>query len=194
MNHRCRKFWALVLSASVLATGCQPQQPFYCKEDGDLSHYLDVATDIEYPDVDEPSLDEVNCAQAPLTLKNSDNYEMWDLSLEEAVRITLCNSQVMRQLGVRVQSFAPETISRTLVSPVAVTTTYDPALAESVTGLSVGSPFQGSGPEAALSEFDAQLDASVFWEKNHRLQNTQLSSADFHQDASNFTSGITKTT
>src|SRR3990172_8253731 len=197
MNHRCRKFWALVLSASVLATGCQPQQPFYCKEDGDLSHYLDVATDIEYPDVDEPSLDEVNCAQAPLTLKNTDNYEMWDLSLEESVRITLCNSQVMRQLGARVQSFAPETISRTLVSPVAVTTTYDPALAETVTGLSVGSPFQGSGPEAALSEFDAQLDASVFWEKNRRPQNRPNTGfflpPIFAQDLGNFTSGITNT-
>ena len=95
---------ALVLSASILATGCQPQQPFYCKEDGDLSHYLDVATEIEYPDVDEPSLDEVELRSAPLTLKNTDNYEMWDLSLEEAVRITLCNSQVMRQLGARVRA------------------------------------------------------------------------------------------
>jgi outer membrane protein TolC len=200
MKNRCRKCWALVLSASVLATGCQPQQPFYCKEDGDLSHYLDVATEIEYPDVHEPSLDEVNCAQAPLTLKNTENYEMWDLSLEEAVRITLCNSQVMRQLGARIQSFAPETISRTLVSPVAVTTTYDPALAESVTGLSVGSPFQGSGPEAALSEFDAQLDSSVFWEKNRRPQNransgisAQISPIIFAQDLGTYTSGITKT-
>ncbi len=180
MNHRCRKRLALVLSASLLATGCQPQQPFFFKEDGDLSHYLDVATEIEYPDVEEPSLDEVNCAKPPLTLKNTDNYEMWDLSLEEAMHITLCNSQVMRQLGARVQSFAPETISRTLVSPVAVTTAYDPALAETVTGLSVGEPFQGSGPEAALSEFDAQLDASVFWEKNHRPQNTStISTSDF---------------
>ncbi len=201
MNQRSRKFWALMLSASVLATGCQPQQPFYFKEDGDLSHYLDVATEIEYPDVNEPSLAEVNCAKAPLTLKNTDNYEMWDLPLEEAVHITLSNSQVMRQLGARVQSFAPETISRTLVSPVAVTTTYDPALAESVTGLSVGSPFQGSGPEAALSEFDAQLDASVFWEKNRRPQNransgisAQISPIIFAQDTGVFTSGVTKTT
>jgi outer membrane protein TolC len=194
MNHRCRKSWALVLSATVLATGCQPQQPFFFKEDGDLSHYLDVATEIEYPDVEEPLLDEVNCAQAPLTLKNTDNYEMWDLSLEEATHITLCNSQVMRQLGARVQSFAPETISRTLVSPVAVTTAYDPALAETVTGLSVGEPFQGSGPEAALSEFDAQLDASMFWEKNHRPQNReQISPPIFSQHLGTFTSGITKT-
>ncbi len=85
----------------MLASGCRPTQPFYFMEDGDLSHYLDVATDIEYPDVEEQSLDEVTGALPPLTLKNSDSYEMWDLTLEEATRITLCNSQVMRQLGDR---------------------------------------------------------------------------------------------
>ena len=201
MNRPYRKFWSLVLSASLVAPGCAPQQPFYCREDGDLSHYVDVATDIEYPDVEEPSLNEVMNTLPPLTLKNTDNYEMWDLPLEEVVKITLCNSQVMRQLGGRIQSTAPETISRTLVSPVAVTTTYDPALVETTTGLSVGSPFQGSGTEAALSEFDAQLDASIFWEKNRRPQNrpasgvaAQFAPPIFAQDAATFTSGITKTT
>ncbi len=201
MNRQFRTFWSLILIVSMLVTGCAPQQPFYCREDGDLSHYLDVATDIEYPDVAEPSLHEVTHALPPLTLKNTDNYEIWDLPLSEVVQVTLCNSQVMRQLGGRVASAAPETISRTLVSPVAVTTTYDPALAESVTGLSVGSPFQGSGPEAALSEFDAQLDASVFWEKNRRPQNRvdvgiggTISPPIFAQETGNFTTGITKTT
>jgi outer membrane protein TolC len=204
MNHRCRRSWALVLSATVLATGCQPQQPFFFKEDGDLSHYLDVATEIEYPDVEEPTLDEVNCARPPLTLKNTEDYEMWDLTLEEVIHITLCNSQVMRNLGGRLEGQggsngidgSETTISQQIVSPVALTSTYDPALAESVTGLSVGSPFQGSGPEAALSEFDAQLDASVFWEKNDRPQNSN--SLNFRpdvlqQDLGTFGSGITKT-
>jgi outer membrane protein TolC len=100
-----------------------------------------------------------------------ENYEIWDLSLNQAVQITLCRSQVMRQLGGRVVSAAPETISRTLVSPVAITTTYDPALVDSTTGLTPGNVFQGNGTEAALSEFDAQLDASVFWEKNREPQN-----------------------
>lgn len=202
MKQHFRKLLSLVLSTSIVATGCQPTQPFYFKEDGDLSHYLDVATDIEYPDVDEPTLDEVNGALPPLTLRNTENYEIWDLTLEEVVHITLCNSQVMRQIGARVQSSAPETISRTLVSPVAVTTTYDPALTESVTGLSVGSPFQGQGVEAALSDFDARLDASVFWEKNRRPQNRRgsgdplsvIAPSIFAQDLGNFTSGITKTT
>ncbi|MCI0493083.1 MAG: TolC family protein, partial [Planctomycetes bacterium] len=200
MDRQSRKYITLLLSASLLASGCQPQQPFFFKEDGDLSHYLDVATEIEYPDVEEPALDEVNNARPPLTLKNTEDYEMWDLPLQEVVQITLCNSQVMRQTGVRVQSTAPETISRTLVSPVGLTTTYDPALAESVTGLSVGSPFLGLGPEAALSEFDAQLNASVFWEKNHRPQNRPntgfgalLFPPILAQDLGTFSSGISKT-
>ena len=102
----------------------------------------------------------------------------------------------MRQLGGRIASTAPETISRTLVSPVAVTTTYDPALVETTTGLSVGDPFNGSGAEAALSEFDAQLDASVFWEKNRRPQNrvptrsaTRFRPQIFAQDTGTFTIG-----
>src|SRR5262245_5016231 len=196
MNRQCRKFWCLVLSAAMLAPGCAPQQPFYCREDGDLSHYIDVATEIEYPDVNEPSLDEVNCTRAPLTLKNTEDYTIWDVTLQEAVQITLCNSQVMRQLGARVQSNAPETVSRTLISPVAVTTTYDTALQETATGLSVGEPFNGQGPEAALSAFDAQLDASVFWEKNREPQNPNFAGVFtpiLSQDTSTFTSGITKT-
>jgi len=201
MNRQLDRICSLVLSASLVVSGCAPQQPFYFKEDGDLSHYLDVATDIEYPDVEAPPLDEVTHALPPLTLKNSENYQMWDLPLAEVVRITLCNSQVMRQLGGRVQSLAPETISRTIISPVAVTTTYDPALIETTTGQSVGSPFQGAGVEAALSEFDAQLDASVFWEKNDRPQNRPaggiaggLFPSVFQQDLGNFTMGITKLT
>ena len=35
-------------------------------------------------------------------------------------QITLCRSQVMRQLGGRVVSTAPDTISRTIINPVAV--------------------------------------------------------------------------
>ena len=128
MNGQSRKYLSLVLIASMLTPGCAPQQPFYCREDGDLSHYLGVATDLEYPDVQESPTCEVQNTLAPLTLKNTDNYEIWDLSLNEAVQITLCRSQVMRQLGGRVVSTAPETITRTRVSPVAVTTTYDPAL------------------------------------------------------------------
>lgn len=196
MNRQTRKFWSLVLIASMCTPGCAPQQPFYCRENGDLSHYLGVATQIEYPDTQESPSCEVNNTLPPLTLKNPDNYQIWDLSLNEAVQITLCRSQVMRQLGGRVVSTAPDTISRTIVNPVSITTTYDPALTETTTGVSVGDPFNGSGTEAALSDFDARWDTSVFWEKNRQPQNANnfLSPEILAQDSGNFTSGITKTT
>jgi outer membrane protein TolC len=196
MKRQSRAFLSWMLIVSTVATGCAPQQPFYCREDGDLSHYLDVATQIEYPDVEEPSLCEVQNTLAPLTLKNTENYEIWDLPLSEVIHITLCNSQVMRQAFVQRVGAAPDTISRTLITPGVIQTSYDPALVETVTGLSVGSPFQGSGPEAALSEFDAQLDASVFWERNHRPQNRNFIGAPsvFQQDLGTGTLGITKTT
>jgi outer membrane protein TolC len=202
MKRHVRKFLSLALSASVIASGCKPTQPYYFKEDGDLSHYLDVATDIEYPDVDEPQLEEVTSTLPPLTLKNADAYVPWDLSLEEVVRITLCNSQVMRQVGARVQVNAPDTISRTLINPVVPVTAYDPALMESSYGLPTGVNLPGAtGVEAALSEFDARWDASVSWEKNRQPQNrpdvgigATFFPPIFDQDLGTFTSGITKTT
>lgn len=193
----CPVWLRALLCVAILTTGCTPTQPFYFMEDGDLSHYVDVATTIEYPDVEEPSLDEVTGAMAPLTLANAENYEIWDLTLEEATRITLCNSQVMRQLGGTVAETAPETLSRTLINSVAVTTTYDPALVETATGTAFGSQFSGTGVEAALAEFDAQLDASVSWNKNDTPQNrpaNPLFPSVFQQDLGAFTSSVTKTT
>lgn len=199
MNRQSRKFWSLVLIASVLASGCAPQQPFYCRENGNLSHYLGVATEIEYPDTKESTSSEIQNTLPPLTLKNTDNYQIWDVSLTEAVQITLCRSQVMRQLGGRIVSTAPDTISRTIINPVSVTSTYDPALVETTTGLSVGDVFTGNGTEAALSEFDATLDTSVFWNKNDRPQNVPIGGAFgrlpvLQEDQATFTAGITKIT
>jgi outer membrane protein TolC len=199
MNRQSRKFWSLVLIGSMLASGCAPQQPFYCREDGNLSHYLGVATEIEYPDAETSPSCEVQNTLPPLTLKNTDNYQIRDLTLTECVQITLCRSQVMRQLGGRIVSTAPDTISRTIINPVAVNTTYDPALVETTTGLSVGDVFTGNGTEAALSEFDATLDSSVFWEKTDRPQNAAAAVNAFRppvlqQDLGTFTSGITKIT
>ena len=199
MKRETREFWCVLLAALILGTGCHPQQPFYFMEDGDLSHYVDVATDIEYPDVEHPTLDEVTGALAPLTLRNMDDYEMWDLSLEEATRITLCNSQVMRQLGGRIATNAPETLSRSIINSAAVTTTYDPALVETGNGANYGSQFDGTGVESALAAFDAQLNAGITWQKNDRPVNFgggfgTFFATQFQQDLGNFNASITKNT
>ena len=199
MSRHSRSNWCLLLSFLMLATGCQPTQPFFFREDGDLSHYVDVSTEIEFADVDEPSLDEVTHAQAPLSLHNMDDYENWDLSLEEATRITLCNSQVMRQLGGRVATNAPDTISRTIINSSSITTTYDPALVETGSGSSFGSQFDGLGVESALAAFDAQLTGSVVWQKNDRSVNFDpggfggFFAQNFQQDVGNFNMAVQKT-
>ncbi len=203
MNRHFRTHTSFVMSALVLLSGCQPTQPFFFHDDDPLTHYMDVATDIEYPDIEQVSLSEVQNAQPPLTISNTENFEMWDLTLQEITRITLENSQVLRQLGGRItdggQNIASTTPEALTQNANAAVTTYDPALVESGNGTSTGSPFSGTGVEAALAQFDATLDSRLFWQKNDRPQNfggfgSVFFANNFVQDLSNFTVGITKNT
>jgi len=210
MNRQTRSNITYLLCLLILASGCHPTQPYFFAEDGnilgkgDLSHYVDVATEIEYPDVETNMLDEVSSTRSPLTLANADDFEMWDLTLEEVTRITLTNSEVIRQLGGRISDAGsnialstPETLQLGAANAV---TTFDPALVESGNGTATGSPLSGTGVEAALSEFDAQLDSSMTWQNNDRPQNFGLTGPDlddffapqFQQDIGNYTLGLTK--
>ncbi len=176
-----------LLASSLFGFGCRPQQPFYFHEDGDLSHYLDVATEIDYPDLEAESLAEVNGSIRPFSLENHDTRNYWDLTLEEAVQNALANSKVMKSIGGQVLG-APSALTR---SPEAVSTIYDPALIETNPRF---------GTEAALSAFDAQFTSSVFWEKNDAPRNPLvfLGSEDvfprrFKQDVGNFQAQLSKT-
>lgn len=147
------------LAATIAATlGCRPQQPFYFHEDGDLSHYIGEATNIEYPDVEAERLGEVQGALAPLTLENPDPKEIWELSLEETMKIALDNAKVIRNLGgVVFGANGAQGEPASLTSQAAsIPTMFDPAIAETDPRF---------GVEGALSAFDAQFETSVFWEK-----------------------------
>ena len=171
----------------VAAAGCTPQQPFFFCEDGDLSHYLDKATEIEYPDVETASLDEVTGAGRPLTLENPDPSEIWELTLEEAIKLALHNSKVIRslpQVDPRSLSTMPDFLIR---SPEAVPTVYDPALVETNPRFGVA---------AALAAFDARFSTSAFWEKNDTPRNspdTQITRSVFEQDLGTFQAQLSKT-
>ena len=161
MSRHLRICWVVLTSISMFATGCGPRQPHYLFSDHDLSHYLDVATEIEYPDVEEPTLDEVKGSLAPRTLDDPKVKEMWDLKLEEAIRISLENGKVLRELGARLIN------DPLLDNPEAIGTVYDPSIIETGQGTSNA----GTGVEAALAAFDAQLDASLTWAKVDEPQN-----------------------
>lgn len=177
----------LLAAAASLLSGCMPQQPFYLFEDGDLSHYIDRATEIEYPDVDPDTLGEVEGTSRPLSLQNAEPREIWDLSLEEAVQTTLANSKVLKRLGGAVTPQTP--VEFLMQNPQLATTVYDPAIMES-------DPRQGV--EAALAAFDTQLRSNVFWEKNGTPQNiagifTQFRPSVYEQDLGTFQAQLQKT-
>ena len=180
--------WSGLLLA--LATGCQPQEPFYFFDDGDLSHYVGVASDLDVPDVDLESLDEVTGALPPLTLANFEPESVDPLSLEEAVRIALENSKVMRNLGG--VAFGPTgaqgTPSSLLSNPGGTATILDPAITETDPRF---------GIEAALAAFDARFSTSAFWEKNDSPVNTSFARNVFsqvnEQDLGTFQARLSKT-
>lgn len=181
MSRRLRTYVAILLASMTAITGCTPSKPIYLFEDKDMSHYKGMATEIEYPDLENVHLDDVLNAKAPLTLSNPEAREIWDLTLEEAMRTALANSKVLRNLGGLLftpglpasnQTIAPtgqllqtqgQNISgQSLGQPQTNQTIYNPAIQESNTA---------NGVEAALSQFDAQFNAQTFWQKNDRPQN-----------------------
>lgn len=163
---------ALVLAVLMLGSGCTPTQPFYFHEDGDLSFYLDKATNIETPDVQSTRLSEVQNAIAPLTITNPDFDQWWDLNVEECINLALQNSKVFRNLGQvsRVsdnQTLVPDAVLR---NGDALQTIYNPSILESDPQL---------GVEAALAEFDAQFTTRFFWQNTDRQQNFRNDAAFF---------------
>ena len=185
MNRRFLRTWAILLACLTAATGCQPSRPFYFFEKGSLHHYRDVATEIEFPDVESHSLAEVEGALPPLTVANPDAYEIWELKLEDAIGYALKNGKVMRSIGGQV--FAPTGLVLT-GAPNSSQTVYNPALVETDPRF---------GTEAALSAFDAQFTSSVFWERNERPVNLAFPgfiSRELNQDTGVFQAAISKTT
>jgi outer membrane protein TolC len=184
-------------SVSLLAGGCAPKQPFYFFEDGDLSHYVGAIQKLEYPDSCEEPLDEAAGTTEPLTLSNARFDQIWELSLEEAMRTALENGKVLRNLGGRFQSFGgprPQTgepAVSLLTAPSQTPTIYDPAIAET-------DPFRGV--ESALALFDAQLSSSLTWERQNRPQNVGglvgplVFQQQFLGDTGNWTTGLQKRT
>ena len=190
-----RQLWVALTSLTLVASGCAPRQPFYFFEDGDLSHYVGAIQKLEYPDGDQAPLDEAAGTVEPLTLSNPSFDNIWEVSLEEAVRTSLENGKVLRNLGGRFGSFGgprPQTGEppvSLLTNPQATPSIYDPAIVET-------DPFRGV--ESALSLFDAQLSSSLTWERQNRPQNFSSNQPIFQQtllgDTGNLTTGIQKRT
>jgi outer membrane protein TolC len=203
---------ALSFTMSLLASGCMPTKPIYLNDTGNLNHFVDQATAIEYPDLETRTLDEVEQALAPITVKDPDFQTYRDVTLEEAVGYALQNGKVFRGYGT-------PSLQGTRVSPgvdnlingiTAAGTIYDVAIRESEPGF-IGTPGQISSPgsvttntaldgnqgvEAALADFDAQFTSSVSWLNSDEPRNTVFNNPNtplvFQQDQVQFNAEIAK--
>ena len=90
----------------------------------------------------------------PLSVDMLDEPIDWPLSLEQAVQITLENSDVIRDLG-----------GRLVASPQAASSVYDVALREMDPAF---------GVEAALSDFDTRLTSSMIFDRDEQAFNNQF--------------------
>lgn len=170
----------------LFAAGCAPTQPFFLHEDGDLSHYIDAATAIEYPDVEVQSLQDVLQTREPLTLNNMADVEYWDVTLEECVAMALQNSKILRTVGGTAEQ--RQSVAAQILSGNAETigSVFDPAVQMSTTQsfpLTVDSAGnrtlqrgvqranQVGGVEDALAEFDAQVSGLFSYNNTDRPRN-----------------------
>src|SRR5438067_8065823 len=131
-----------IVGLLVATTGCVPTQPFYLHEDGDLSHYIAKATDVEHPDLRVDMLQDVVQSKRPLSVLHPDFDNFWDLTLEECVSITVQNTKIFR--GGQAPTLQGGQIQAGIREGILVeqqgnfTTTYDTAVVESNPGQQIG--------------------------------------------------------
>ena len=205
-----------VTTALIILVGCSSNPPTYLRDSGDLSYYLEQATEISYPDLQTQPLDEVTQALPPITVSDPNFANYWDLTLEDCVSIALQNSKVIRGYGTPAFSGSQVAagVDNLTTNPAGVGTIYNVAVRETEPGV-IGIPGQlptlgagitntaldaNQGVESALAAFDAQISSSLFWEKTDSPRNTTgvFNSANpvpiFQQDQVVFQTQIAKQT
>ena len=177
-----------IATTALLVVGCTPSKPLYVNDTGALDYYVDSATQIEYPDVAIPSLEEVNLSRPPITVVDPDFDNFVDMTLEDCTSDALQNGKLFRGYGTpALQGTRVLPGQDTVINaPTAAGTIYNIAVRESEPG-AIGTPGQlglpgsivtntqldsNQGVEAALSQFDAQLTSSLNYTKSDEPRNT----------------------
>jgi outer membrane protein TolC len=132
--------------ASTLLSGCSPVDRFRAwRDSSETSYYQNFVTQIEFPDIQTQPQQEAVQTIDPLSLQNPRDLPTFDLTLQDAIRLALESSDVLRNLGGTV-----------VPAPQGRPTEYDPALTEL-------NPLGGT--QAALAAFDATVNSQLFWQK-----------------------------
>ncbi len=164
-----RAVCAVLLIVSITLSGCHMplwnRQPTACVpqpiNDVEMREYREYATRIDFPDLDcEATSASSLLAMEPRRLRNLNKDDLWDMTLQEAVKTSLSNCRILRSSG---QFLSPG--NPILNNPQFAPSSYDIAIQE--TGILFGS----RGVEAALAEFDTQFTTTMTWGSDERIQN-----------------------
>ncbi|HWL11203.1 MAG TPA: TolC family protein [Planctomicrobium sp.] len=129
--------------------------------------YRAHATEVAFPNVSQPLPEEVVNTEPPRTILETGEIPIRDISLAETMELALKNSQVIREAGTFLAG------NSLMTNPSNTPTEYDPAITAS------GVLFGNRGVEAALSAFDAQLNASMVWGRNELINNSTFAATPF---------------
>ncbi|HTI51155.1 MAG TPA: TolC family protein [Planctomycetaceae bacterium] len=177
----CKTMLVLATAAAIALPGCNVSRQQMTEVDlapaDDSSLYDSMGLHPEIPavSVDDPFQSAITLP--PITINEEEPPTYWELTLEEATRLALSNSRIMRDLGATV-----------LRLPTATKTIQDPAITETDARF---------GTEAALSQFDAHFLTSGYFEKNDRALNNVFFGGGtrlLQQDANVYQTQLTKRT
>ena len=122
-------------------------------DDADLAHYRDVATRIVDLADDAATRNErsrrVEMAAAPRRLSQPGEQEIWDLSLQETMKLGLKNSEIIRESGT---FLSPN--NRLLANPEFTASVFNPAIQET------NVQFGPRGDDAASAAISTRRDRS----------------------------------
>jgi outer membrane protein TolC len=182
--------WINALLISSALVGCRTAQPVSYLGDAQLQDYKNRTLGIEYPNVDQPTAEQVVESQRPHTVRDRHNDEVWEMTLMQAVHLAVQNNKLIRTRA---------TNATLLQNPALNPSVYDTAIRES------GFLYGNRGVEAALADYDATFTAaltggnsstitnSTFQVQNSNNTITSYKGFGLDQDTTQFTSTLGKT-
>jgi outer membrane protein TolC len=192
---------AALAGACSTGSGCRrvpyiDQSKVVPEDPGSLAAHEDAAVR-QAAFLDEPTSIPIPRVMDPRTLENPERPEIWELTLQDAIRIGLDNSEVVRVIplgaqGIPVQGFEPQFLAIGQINTLGagnLSTVYDPAIQETRIA-------------SALSAFDANIATTLFWSRNVLPFNNAIQSGIFapgikfpivsFQDTAQFSSTLQK--
>ena len=176
--------WINALLISSALVGCRTAKPVSYLGDAQLQDYKNRTLAIEYPNVDQPTSEQVVESQRPHTVRDRHNDEVWEMTLMQAVHLAVQNNKLIRTRASNVTL---------LQNPAQSPSIYDTAIRES------GFLYGNRGVEAALADYDATFTSAITGGNNLNVTNSvspfNSSGAGFvlDQGTTQFTSALAKT-